>query len=108
MVLPPFVSFVPFVAKSWCSSGLAARAQFFDDVFERRDDLVLLDPRLLEAEAQVEGLGRWLEREDEVLGPAGIWLCCLATRSLAGRSALACKPLNQCDHLLLIRLADDL
>ena len=50
---------------------LAARAELFDDVLERGDDLVLLDAGLLEAQSQIEGLGWWSEGKDEVLGPTG-------------------------------------
>src|SRR5688572_19868013 len=78
---------------------LATGPELFDDVLERRDDLVLLDARLLEAQSKVEGLGGRLEREDEVFRTTGFGLGGFPADRFTGGRALAGQLLDQRDHL---------
>src|SRR5688500_17570130 len=64
-------------------------AQLFDDVLERRDDLVLLDPGLLEAEAEIERLRGRSEGKDKVLRAARLRLRGFLPDVVARRGALA-------------------
>src|SRR5437867_4983058 len=79
---------------------LLALAQVAEDRLERVDDLVARCPALVEAESQVERLGRRPEREHVVLRAPGLRLRRRLAKLLARRAALAGDLFDEGSHFL--------